>query len=306
MRHLEIVLDTSGSMCSIIDTVYAGARGLLADLDEDGTVRLTTFNSTVEVGSELSKQGGQDAFTPGRCQGMTALYDAVVQALTSAMERHTEENVVVAIVTDGLENASRKTVADVRASIERAHQKNWRVTFLGANQDAILTAHALGIRAERALTYGTSTEEVQHAYRALSDSNRRYDEGGDEGFTHAERMNSMNDHIRPRSLSEWERDSAHPPMHRWISLDPRSGRVDSYSDDVCIRLEDAVTSGVAQVDVPEFSASILLHQHGKHIQKTLTGERDVRRVTDGQTIQSKRIHGLGYRIVASGGQDVRV
>lgn len=94
--------------------------------------------------------------------------------------------VLVAVLTDGHENASREASgAMVKALVERQqHQYGWQFTYLGANQDAVLTAHGLGIRAEDALTYAAGN--VDAAFSGQSAKTRRLREARIAGASLAE------------------------------------------------------------------------------------------------------------------------
>ena len=192
--HLAIVLDQSGSMHSINKAAYEGANELIEDLTDIDTVQLTTFNSKVNLGQTLTKAAAKTAFNPGECGGTTALYDAIVLSLDKTLEQQADKRgVIVAIVTDGFENASRRTLAEVKERVAAAHAKDWRVTFLGANQDAVLAAERMGIRRDRALTYGHSSATTREAFHSMRASNQRYhnrDRGEDEAYTNRERISS--------------------------------------------------------------------------------------------------------------------
>lgn len=294
MRHLEILLDASGSMASMNAAAYDGVRELLEEMDEDSTVRLTTFNARVTHGREVQKAEAQASFSPGFCGGSTALHDGITSTLRTALEAHAEERVTVAIVTDGFENASVSSgIEDVRSEIRRAHDRNWRVVFLGANQDAIVTARAFGIAAARAMTY-TGGPELLRACRAVSASARRFANGEDEAFTAHERAESAGADPIGAPVEAWQ----------WLSVDPRSGEIHPYDREVSARLEEALARGPPQqVAVPAFAATVFLCASGSHVQKTHGGQRDVRRVTAGSSVHVA-MRGAEHRIVEAGGREV--
>lgn len=308
MRHLELILDQSGSMRAINESTYAGARELLSDLSDDGTVRLNTFSSLVQHGTLMGKAEAIRAFQPGECDGTTALYDAICMSMYKLLNdppAADANGVTISIITDGVENASRVfNKSNVRDAIAQAHDKGWRVTFLGANQDAVMTAESFGVRAERALTYGTTDGEVRRCFRALSASNRRYANNEDDGFTQVERTASMNapNESAPDPARCYRATSrtAAPQIHRWVSIDPRSGELHIYNGSISAALDAALQSRQASVPVDEYNAMIHLRPSGEHIQRTATGERDVRRVAIGNTIQVKLSGDDGHRIVPAG------
>jgi hypothetical protein len=83
-------------------------------------------------------------------RGSTALLDAVGRTLEEqgkriAFERWADK-VVVCIITDGMENASRLyRRADIQQMIRRCEEHGWSFVYLGANQDAFAEANRLGI-----------------------------------------------------------------------------------------------------------------------------------------------------------------
>lgn len=126
-------------------------------------------------------------------RGSTALHDAMVRLIGDAgaelaalSERDRPGTVLVAVLTDGHENSSHEaTGAVVKALVERQQsQWGWQFTYLGANQDAVLTAQGLGIRAEDALTYGSA--HVEAAFTVQSAKTRRLREARLGGATIAE------------------------------------------------------------------------------------------------------------------------
>lgn len=106
-------------------------------------------------------------------RGMTALLDAIGRTIDDVGRRlaATEEarrpvKVIVAMLTDGMENAS-KDYTNARISEMIGHQKEkygWEFIFLAANQDAIATARSMSISAEDAISYDASPAGVRQAH----------------------------------------------------------------------------------------------------------------------------------------------
>ena len=93
-------------------------------------------------------------------RGSTALYDAIGKVLKMDLTG----DVMVAILTDGEENASTKYTADhIRDLIE---MKPWTFVYIGANQDVILNSSRLGIR--KSIAY--DTRETPEVFRTLSNT----------------------------------------------------------------------------------------------------------------------------------------
>lgn len=126
-------------------------------------------------------------------RGSTALHDAMVRLIGEAgaelaglPEDQRPGTVLVAVLTDGHENSSREaTGALVKALVERQQsQWGWQFTYLGANQDAVLTAQGLGIKADDALTYAAGN--VDAAFSVHSAKTRRLRESRMGGASIAE------------------------------------------------------------------------------------------------------------------------
>ncbi|MBA3884070.1 MAG: VWA domain-containing protein [Chthoniobacterales bacterium] len=107
----------------------------------------------------------------------TALLDAIGQtidelgkSLAALPEKDRPGQVIVAILTDGLENASRRyawtDVAD-RIKQQTAGYK-WTFLFLGANQDAIATAAQLNIAAGNSASYVADAAGSAASHAAFS------------------------------------------------------------------------------------------------------------------------------------------
>jgi len=198
--HVAIVLDRSGSMSSCrsdaIGAVSSYVRSLrqnettvgasltLVLFDSDG---IDTVRDTVPVTTcpELL----ESEYVP---RAMTPLLDAVGRT-AAALESQGEpgDRRILAIMTDGLENASREfTLKTIAALLKRKQDEGWLVAYLGANQNSWQNAERLGIRA-------SSTSDFTVA--ALGDSacvlaaiSARYvAQDGEVGFTEEERLAMM-------------------------------------------------------------------------------------------------------------------
>jgi hypothetical protein len=85
-------------------------------------------------------------------------------------EQERPSKVIVIIMTDGLENASKsfnaKQVLDL--IVQQRDVYKWDFVFLGANQDAIATASQMGIPAASAMPYLASKAGAASAVFATS------------------------------------------------------------------------------------------------------------------------------------------
>lgn len=163
--HIEFVLDRSGSMSSIKTDVEGGFDAFIADQRTHPgrtTVGLVQFDDRYEVVHTATDIADVPALNL-RPRGTTALLDAIGRTIADLGERLAglEEGqrpgtVIFAIMTDGLENASKEfTRGAIRALITQQEQVyNWQFLYLGADQDAIEVGAEIGVRADRSLSYG--------------------------------------------------------------------------------------------------------------------------------------------------------
>jgi hypothetical protein len=164
--YVHILLDRSGSMernrDTTIDAFNEYVNGLRVSKEIDARLSLTLFDSggidlvhdAVPIGEfpELSQRD----FVP---RAMTPLLDAIGHTIAhiKTAKLRADEKVTLAILTDGLENASREyKLADIRAQLEKLQtgDDDWQVLFLGAGIDAIGEAGKLGVGADSAMLYG--------------------------------------------------------------------------------------------------------------------------------------------------------
>lgn len=182
LTEIAFILDRSGSMQSQLEPAIAGFNAFLREQKETpGEARFTLvlFDDQYEVPCHaipIREVVELDAttFVP---RGCTALLDAIGRTVeeTGARLAAMPENarpgqVIVAILTDGLENASRRfSIAQVSDLIARQRDVyKWQFFFLGANQDAIATAAALSIDANAAMEFSPDENGYHSSNQAVS------------------------------------------------------------------------------------------------------------------------------------------
>ena len=179
--HITFVLDSSGSMERIEDDTRGGFNSFLKDQREtEGSATVTLYDFDTNVNLVYERYPIEDApkldgsnYTPA---GRTALHDAIHRAITETAEWITEadpteqpDNVLCVVLTDGKENASETHHERVREQVElRREEQGWEFFFIGANQDAVLTAARMGMDRDRALNMAHSGEGTQAAYDSTS------------------------------------------------------------------------------------------------------------------------------------------
>lgn len=200
---LTIILDRSGSMSSIASETIQGFNSFLQAQQQDKgevTLSLVQFNHKVRVAYRALPVReivplDHEHYVMG---GHTALLDAIGQTikktgrrLAGLVEEQRPSKVIVVVLTDGLENAS-KDYDQVGLSEMIKHQQQkyaWSFLFLGANQDAILEAGKIGIDANSALTFAPTGEGSQRAFGSASKLASRLKTGDGHGsFTQEDRQ----------------------------------------------------------------------------------------------------------------------
>lgn len=169
-RHIVVILDRSGSMQSVKADTEGGLRAFLDTQHEapgDTTVSLYQFDHLYETAYENKPLADVPAFTLVP-RGSTALLDAVgrtINAVGAQLATQPESDrpgeVIVVILTDGEENASREFgLSDVKELINTQQGTyGWKFVFLGANQDAFAAAGGMGIGRNTTLSYaGVNTQ----------------------------------------------------------------------------------------------------------------------------------------------------
>lgn len=179
LTHLYFLLDRSGSMQSIKLDTEGGFAAFVAEQasNVDGgecRVTLAQFDNAYEV---VYRDLPLADVPPLQLQprGSTALLDAMGRLVTEAgaalaalPEDQRPGTVVVAVMTDGLENASTEwTHPAIKALVEQqTNDFRWQFLYMGADQDAIEVGASLGVDRAHSVTYGRG--KTREAMRATS------------------------------------------------------------------------------------------------------------------------------------------
>ncbi len=174
--HNLIILDESGSMQSIYHPALTGVNETLqtirsaqnAHAYQEHFVTLIAFDSThynqIYKNTAAAQAVDITAEQYQPCGG-TPLYDAMGRAITELRAEVSPDDVVlVTIITDGYENASREyDCAAIRALVETMKEQNWVFTYIGANQDVEAVAKSMSINNH--LTFETNDEDTAEMFR---------------------------------------------------------------------------------------------------------------------------------------------
>lgn len=211
--HITFVLDNSGSMASLTTDTIGGFNTFLKSQKEapgTATFSLHQFSYLPENPvlktydfEDVRKVPDLDRDSYSATGGSTPLLDAIGESIKSVGEKFVSMNesdrpskVLFVILTDGHENSSRRynrtTIKDMIKLQTEAYK--WEFIFLGANQDSIGEAGAMGIAPTRAMNYVASSVGVSSTYDVIGTKMSMFRTTGnlkDLDFTEEERTKSM-------------------------------------------------------------------------------------------------------------------
>jgi uncharacterized protein YegL len=162
---IGVLVDRSGSMEACRTDMEGGLNTFIKEqASQPGAAELSLaqFDAEYELLHDFApiQQVQPFQLVP---RGMTALLDAMAyfivdvgEKLAKLPEDDRPGTVIIYIVTDGCENASREWTDKrrVKELVERQKEKyGWKFIFLGANMDAVAEGAALGVDRDSSLTY---------------------------------------------------------------------------------------------------------------------------------------------------------
>src|SRR5918998_1046601 len=154
LTHIYFLLDRSGSMQSIKSDTEGGFAAFVEEQRRapgDCRVTLAQFDHEYEV---VYSRVPVAAVPPLALMGRLVT-DAGAE-LAALPEDERPATVIVAVMTDGLENASGEwTHAAIKSLVEQQTSAySWQFMYMGADQDAIEVGTRLGVDAAYSVTYG--------------------------------------------------------------------------------------------------------------------------------------------------------
>lgn len=185
--HIICVLDRSGSMSSIIKDSIGGFNTFLKqqrELPDDATITVALFDDKYEllydnVDIKEVRDVTSKEWYP---RGVTALYDAICKTIhadkakiAKLKKKDRPNKVLVCVVTDGYENASKEnSLDDTQKLIKECEKDDWNFIYLAANQDAFSVGRSFGISGGNTFTYTATADGVTNMSAKLSNVTTNY------------------------------------------------------------------------------------------------------------------------------------
>jgi len=191
--HNLIILDESGSMASIKSHVIDGFNETLRNIkrlesenpDQEHFVSFMTFEQHrftylhfAQPSSQLQELDHSN-YHPGGC---TPLYDAIGMScnrLKAHVASNEDHDVIVTILTDGMENASREySQMQTRALIEELKAGKWAFTYIGTEHDITRVTDSLAI--DSALYFSKDQTDMDKMFAKERMARRAYNRSSKE------------------------------------------------------------------------------------------------------------------------------
>lgn len=175
--HNLIILDESGSMTSIKETIIQGfneivqtVKGVEAQFPEqEHFISMISFNGLGQKVLHFNEPVknldliDDSRYRPG---ASTPLYDAMgfgFAKLQELLKEHTDYNILVTILTDGQENASKEySGAQIKAQIETLKLHRWTFTYIGADHDVDRFAASISIT--NTITFHKNQKDMENMF----------------------------------------------------------------------------------------------------------------------------------------------
>ncbi|MGZ5244234.1 MAG: VWA domain-containing protein [Bacteroidia bacterium] len=185
--HNLIILDESGSMESIKKTIIQGFNEIVQTVkgiekefpQQEHFISLVSFNGLgqkllhfIDPVSKL-EQIDEKRYKP---DATTPLYDAMgfgISKLRQYLTNQTNYNVLVTVLTDGEENASREYSGnDIKKLIEALKMEKWTFTYIGTDHD--VEKFALSISITNSMSFAKDAKGIHNMFAKEQSARRRY------------------------------------------------------------------------------------------------------------------------------------
>lgn len=215
VTELVFILDRSGSMYSMKEEAIGGFNSFLKEqqgLPDEANLTLVLFDNNYDLiynGKNIKavEPLNDNTYTLG---GTTALLDAVGRTINDVGKRLTANvkcgscghetlkpkgKVLIAVLTDGLENASSDfKKSQINEMIDKQRKEfDWQFMFLAANQDAIAEGTGLGMHVNTSVNYAFDKKGIKKGFSTLSANSTVFRSVKKETYDNFVNTTSLND-----------------------------------------------------------------------------------------------------------------
>ena len=185
--HNLIILDESGSMSSIKSLIINGFNELVQSikgiegqfLEQEHLISMVSFNDlNNKILHFIDSVNHLDAINDSTYNpaSMTPLYDAMgfsISKLKQYLEGKENYTVLVTILTDGEENASKEyTGAAIKKLVDELKQQNWTFTYIGADHDVEKMASKMNIN--NTMSFDKNAHGIKRMFASESSSRVKF------------------------------------------------------------------------------------------------------------------------------------
>lgn len=185
-----MIIDKSGSMRSLSEATVDGFNEYLLSAQRetpDAIMSVTLFDTTrveLNVAEPIANIPllTEERYSRGG-MGNTALNDALGATIVAIEHSDYAKNrrILVAVTTDGLENASTEwSRAQVAELVKQKEAAGWKFVFFGANIDVAQEGSSMNIPASRAVPYAASAAGTKDVFRKITRAVASYARGESE------------------------------------------------------------------------------------------------------------------------------
>ena len=175
--HNLIILDESGSMSSIKELIISGFNELVQTMkaiekdfpEQEHFISFVTFNGMgqkimhfMEPAAKLEMIDGSK-YQPNYS---TPLYDAMGVSMTKlkhSLDNQTDYNVLVTVLTDGEENASKEyNGVAIKKMVEELKHAGWTFTYIGTDHD--VESFAVNISINNVMNFRKNSQDINRMF----------------------------------------------------------------------------------------------------------------------------------------------
>ena len=185
--HNLIILDESGSMSSIKSLIINGFNELVESVkgiegqfpEQEHLISMVSFNdlnnNILHFVDPVNKLDAINDATYNPAS-MTPLYDAMgfsISKLKQYLEGKENYSVLVTVLTDGEENASKEyTGTAIKKLVDDLKQQNWTFTYIGADHDVEGMASKMNIH--NTMSFNKNDQDIKRMFIKESKSRAKY------------------------------------------------------------------------------------------------------------------------------------